>query len=218
MTMTETREDVFLESLLPRYEAEGFTVVVHPSPSLLPPFMGTYRPDAIALSPDKKIAIEVKRDASSTKGIEGITKLFAHRPDWELRVFYLSSLSQEKSFKPPTHRSIEHAIKEVAELKNTGHMPAAVMMAWSAFEAIGRTLLPEKLARPQPTVRLVEVLASEGLITPSEADSLRRAVEVRNAVVHGDLNATVSGEHVDALIAALRLLAGLLPQAQSPNG
>ena len=48
-----------IESLLPRYEAEGFDVYVNPSPSILPPFMQTYRPDAIALKKDKKIAIEV---------------------------------------------------------------------------------------------------------------------------------------------------------------
>ena len=71
MSATETREEVLLESLLPRYEAEGFTVIIHPSSSFLPPFMGSYRPDAIALSPDKKIAIEVKHDTESSEGHDG---------------------------------------------------------------------------------------------------------------------------------------------------
>lgn len=96
-------------------------------------------------------------------------------------------------------------------------MVAALMMAWAALEAISRALLPERLARPQPAGRLVEVLASEGLITPSEADPLYRGVELRNAVVHGDLGATVTAEGVDEIIACIRLLAGILLQAGSPT-
>jgi hypothetical protein len=64
MSLPDTREVDVLESILPRYEAEGFEVFVHPSPSILPPFMQSYRPDAIALKPDKKVAIEVVRTAA----------------------------------------------------------------------------------------------------------------------------------------------------------
>jgi uncharacterized protein YutE (UPF0331/DUF86 family) len=217
MNATEAREDIFLESLLPRYEAEGFTVVVHPSPSFLPPFMGKYRPDAIALSPAKKVAIEIKRDASLSKRLQGVPEIFAQHPDWELRIYYLSSLPDQRSLKPPTHRSIELAINEVSDLKDSQHIIAAIVMAWSVLEAIGRALLPGKLARPQPAARLVEVLASEGLITPSAADSLRRAEKMRNAAAHGDLNTAVRAEDIDELIASLRQLAGLLPEGGSPN-
>jgi uncharacterized protein YutE (UPF0331/DUF86 family) len=214
MSVTEAREDIFLQSLLPRYEAEGFTVVIQPSPSFLPPFMGKYRPDAIALSPSRKIAIEIKRDASAPKRMRGIPELFAQHPDWELRVYCLASLSGELRLKAPTPRSIELAIKEVSELKDSRHNSAAIMMAWSVLEAIGRALLPEKLARPQPVARLVEVLASEGLITPNAADSLRRAEKLRNAVAHGDLDTAARAEDVDSLVASLRRLAVLLPERE----
>ncbi len=218
MSATESREEVLLDSLLPRYRAEGFTVIVHPSSSFLPPFMGKYRPDAVALSPSKKIAIEIKRDPGSSKDMKGITELFDRHPDWELKVYYRSGLSQERSLRAPARRSIELAIKEVSELKKSGHLTAGMATAWSTLEAVARALLPEKLARPQPAERLVEVLASEGLITPTEADSLRRAAELRNSVVHGDLGSAVSPENVDELLAALGLLVGLLPEAQTPEG
>lgn len=217
MSRTETREDMLLESLLPRYEAEGFTVVIHPSSSFLPPFMGKYRPDAIALGPAKKIAIEIKYDPSASNKMKGIPELFAQHPDWELRVYYLPHGSDERVLEPPTLRSIELAIKEVGELKDSRHIKVAVVMAWSVLEAIGRALLPEKLARPQPAARLVEVLASAGLITPSAADSLRSAEKMRDAVVHGGLNTAVRVEDVDELIASLRQLAALLPEGGLPN-
>jgi uncharacterized protein YutE (UPF0331/DUF86 family) len=180
--------------------------------------MGKYRPDAVALSPSKKIAIEIKRNPGSSKNMKGIPELFAQHPDWELKVYYLSGLSQERSLRAPARQWIELAIEEVSELKNSGHVTAAMTTAWSALEAVGRALLPEKLARPQPAERLVEVLASEGLITPTEADSLRRAAELRNSVAHGELGSAVSPENVDELLASLRLLLGLLPKGQTSEG
>lgn len=219
MSATETREEVFLESLLPRYVAEGFTVVKYPSPSILPPFMGKYRPDAIALRQDKKIAIGIKRDGPSAKSaMTGISELFSPHRDWELRVYHVPKYSGETNLKPPTHPAIERAVEEISELKASGHLVAAMVMAWATVEAIGRALLPERLARPQPTAQLVEVLASEGFLTPAEADSLRRAVEMRNAVVHGDLSMSVTAELVDELIMLLRLLMGLLPRAEASAG
>jgi hypothetical protein len=47
-------EDVIFQMLLPRLEAEGFRVLVHPPYSVLPPFMQGYRPDAIAIKADKR--------------------------------------------------------------------------------------------------------------------------------------------------------------------
>jgi uncharacterized protein YutE (UPF0331/DUF86 family) len=216
MNTAETREETLLESVLPRYIADGFTVVRHPSPAVLPSFMGNYRPDAIALRPNKKIAIEVKRDLLSTQTyFRAISQLFDQHPDWELRVYYLPEFSQERNLKPPSEGAIEGATEEIANLKAAGHFAAATMMAWATLEAIGRALLPEKLTRPQPTGQLVEVLASEGLVTPSEADVLRRGVELRNAVAHGNLGIIVTEESVDELITAVRVLADLLSQAQT---
>ncbi len=218
MSATESREEVLLQSLLPRYEAEGFTVIVHPSSSVLPPFMRRYRPDAIALRPGKKIAIEVKYDAASAKNMTGVAELFEQHPDWELRIYYLSSLSGQKSISTPTQQSIEQAIREISELNNSGHSAAAIMMAWATLEAIGRKLVPDELSRAQPAERLVEVLAARGLITPNEADLLRRAEKLRNAIAHGDLDAPVSGEQVRELTVRLHTLADLLPKAEPPNG
>ena len=88
MSASESTEFDILESILPRFKAEGFEVFVHPSPSILPPFMHAYRPDAIALSRDKKIAIEVVRQsANSETKIKDLQDLIAQHSDWELRVF-----------------------------------------------------------------------------------------------------------------------------------
>ena len=84
MSVVEESGTAVIESLLPRYEAEGFDVYINPSPSILPPFMQSYRPDAIALRKDKKIAIEVVVRARSDQKVRDLHSLFAGHPDWEL--------------------------------------------------------------------------------------------------------------------------------------
>ena len=94
-------------------------------------------------------------------------------------------------------------------------MLPALVMAWATFEAIGRALLPEQFQRPQTPGRLVEVLGSGGYITPEEADTLRAAIAIRNAVVHGQLNSTVDQKMLQGFIAILKTLVKLLPAENS---
>ena len=89
------------------------------------------------------------------------------------------------------------------------------MMAWAALEAAGRALLPRNLARPQPANELIEALVSEGIVTPTEADSLRKTISLRNAATHGHFALPISEEQVDQVVAAARLVTGLAKQPSS---
>jgi REase_AHJR-like protein len=122
MSASESTEFDILESILPRFKAEGFEVFVHPSPSILPPFMHAYRPDAIALSRDKKIAIEVVRQsANSETKIKDLQDLIAQHSDWELRVFYVSAGASQQALEIASRSSIDTAIQKVLELKKNDH-------------------------------------------------------------------------------------------------
>ena len=71
-----------LESLLPTLEAEGYHVLVQPPSFVLPPFMGSYRPDAVALKPGKNIAIEVISPVRSGTGkVKKLQELFSPHRD-----------------------------------------------------------------------------------------------------------------------------------------
>ena len=213
MSLPETSEADVLESLLPKYQAEGFDVFVNPSPSILPPFMQTYRPDAVALRSDRKIAIEVVRSTGgSAEKIRDLQSLFAPQSDWELRVFYVSPLTSEKTLEVASRPAIKSAIQRVLDLKRDGHKLPAVIMAWATLEALGRALLPGQLGRPQAPARLIEVLASAGYLTPQEADTLRAAISLRNAAVHGGLDPIVDEGLLDQFIAVLHTLAGFLAE------
>jgi uncharacterized protein YutE (UPF0331/DUF86 family) len=213
MSILGSSEAEVMESLLPRYRAEGFDVYVNPSPSILPPFMQAYRPDAVALKKDKKIAIEVVGSAArSDQKIKSLQSLFADQSDWELRVFYASPMAPNESLEIASVEAINESIQRVIDLKQSGHLLPALVMAWAAFEAVGRALLPHRFQRPQTPARLVEVLGSEGYITPEEADTLRLASAVRNAVVHGQLDLTVDQKMLETFVAILETLVRLLPR------
>jgi len=71
----------------------------------------------------------------------------------------------------------------------------------------------DKLVRPQTPGRLVEVLASEGYVTPSETDRLRTVIATRNQIVHGGLQAKVSPKDVRSFLSVLNMLLKLLAPA-----
>lgn len=118
MSASETSESTIVENLLPKYQADGFDVYVNPSPSILPPFMQDYRPDAIALKKDKKIAIEVVRSATGVdRKVRDITSLFADHPEWELQVFYAAPLSPDASLHAASAKLIGDSIQRILELR-----------------------------------------------------------------------------------------------------
>jgi len=208
-------ESAVLENVLPELEADGFEVDARPAGHLLPSFMRTYVPDAIALREGRKLAIEVLSDEPSAKRkLAHIQELFSKQKDWELRVYWLSPNDRSQAVEAAPLESIDNAIESVHELAEEGRTAPAFLMAWSAFEALGRILLPEKFTRPQTPGRLVEVLAAEGQLTPTEADRLRHLVQVRNKLIHGGLQETVGTAELSDFVRVLRFLRGL---AKSPD-
>lgn len=202
--MSQLEEAVF-QSMVPQLEAEGFSVFVHPSRDMLPIFLSTYHPDAIAYKGDRKIAIEVmgKHQIDSPK-IERIRKIFSDHPEWELRVVYAPPRGIEEVIPTSSREIIEEHLQRIEGSFESMGATAALLIAWATFEAAARRLTPTNLARPQSPSRLIEVLASEGYITPDEADILRNLSRIRNEIAHGRLDLGASREQVESLITITR--------------
>jgi hypothetical protein len=206
-------ETDLLEAVLSRYEADGFEVYSQPSSSVLPEFMKGFRPDAIAIRHDKKVAIEIKRSDDKSDRLKRVQKLFSEHPDWELNVLYLSPRASSPAILNVVSPSaIAQTIAEVEQLRLAGQYSAALMLGWSALEAIGRSILPDRLERPQPAAGLSEMLATEGIVTPSEAPIVRRIAATRNAVAHGQLYPGPPAKRIDELVRLLHTLSDLLPR------
>jgi uncharacterized protein YutE (UPF0331/DUF86 family) len=215
----EATEAAVLESIVPQLEAEGFEVHSRPSAHLLPPFLQTYSPDAIALRDDGNLAIEVlRKGAPSEKKLDRLRELLSGHRDWELRVYWVSPANTPEPIEPASRKDIERAIGTVEQLADEGLLAPALLMSWAALEALGRALLPEKFLRPQTPRRLLEVLAADGYITPSEADRLGQLAEVRNRLVHGSVGVRVGARDIKSTTTVLKTLLKLLQTAKSAAG
>jgi hypothetical protein len=209
--MSEASETTVLENTVADLRAEGFDVLVQPSRQAVPPFLKGYSPDAIAIRGNEKIVIEVLSSGPSAKQkLEELQKLVANDPLWQLRAIWINSSPPTQVERVP-RKNIEKAIEGVKSLLADDSTMPALLMAWAIFEALGRGILPEKFNRPQTPGRLVDVLAEGGQLTPSEADQLRLLATLRNRVIHGGLQQTVSREEIGAFVGILETLVNLLP-------
>lgn len=113
-------------------------------------------------------------------------------------------------------KSIADSIKSMDQaLAVSGSSPDVLLRGWATFEALARYLNPEDFGKPQSPGRLVEKLAFEGYVTPSEADVLRSLATIRNSFIHGDLNQSVSYTELETFIRILRIISDFEPVSSS---
>ncbi len=202
---TSHLEKAIFQSMLPQLEADGFSVFVHPSKDMLPLFLSTYHPDAIAYKGDRKIAIEIMRQfPGNDQKVRRIREIFSEHPEWELRLVYAPPKQVDEVISPSSRDLIDEHLQRIEGSFESMGTTAALLVAWATFEAAARRLIPTNLGRPQSPSRLIEVLASEGYITSDEADKLRDLSQVRNEIAHGRLELIATREQVESLIAITR--------------
>lgn len=205
MSTNET-EFPLLETALANLRAEGYDVYRRPPPSLIPAFMAGYRPDVVAIGPRKSLAIDFIVEGSNVPKKKEVKDRFTGQKDWEYRVIYVRSDSSGRDMQNASREAIERSLSIVEQLEGHGLTSAALLIGWATLEALGRRVCPDHLRRPQTPGRLVEVLASEGELTPDEADRVRPHIQARNRLIHGDLNVEVARESVQEFSRILRRL------------
>ncbi len=194
-------EAAAFQTLLPQLEAEGFEVFFHPLRTMLPPFLRTFQPDAIALKGDRKIAIEIILSSGNGEAkLDRLRELFSQHADWELRVVYAPPRIPEQNISVPSRELIEDQLKRVIAAFDAIGPTASLLIAWSVFEATARSLIPDDLGRPQTPASLIEILASGGYITPEEAEILRQLGQLRNEAAHGRLDVKLTREDISELV------------------
>ncbi|UCI08490.1 hypothetical protein [Mesorhizobium sp. B1-1-8] len=190
---TDVLEQTILEGLLPELEADGYQVIREPRRSIVPPFLGSYLPDLIALREDGNLAIEVasKSDPDSRR-LDDIAKLFEGQKGWKFKVYWASNSGIEVPLRAQSISEIKDTLSQVEALIADGHASAGFLLSWAVFEAIARRVLADRFVRPQTPGRIIEVMANEGILTPSEAHRLRSLATSRNRFVHGELDVGVT--------------------------
>lgn len=199
-------EEQFLEGLRARYEDEGFTFTVAPNSRELPDFLGFYIPDALAQKPGLNIAIEVKRQQTSAtrQSLQKIRQLFEGHPDWQFNVVFMGADPLQPLTIPPAPPAMIRArMDEVRALNSEGHRRAAFVMAWSLLEAALHSVGAETTSKPRTPGTVVQTLAMNGYIDPEMERRMRSLIELRNRIVHGDLNVEPASADVELVLAAI---------------
>jgi uncharacterized protein YutE (UPF0331/DUF86 family) len=208
-----------LRAVVPELEAEGYQVFLQPSGSFLPAFLQEIRPDAIALSEKKNLAIEIARDTSQARQhLQQLSTQIKGQPKWELRVFWVSPTTSRTTLTVQPPGNLRERIEEAKKLLAEGHRGSALLIGWATFEAICRALMPQSFRFPQTPARLVEVISSEGYITPDEADRIRFLAQLRNGFIHGNLDIPMDAEEIAffiELLSKLEMAAEQEPQLHS---
>lgn len=101
---------------------------------------------------------------------------------------------------------IAEQLAEVHALNADGHLVASLLMGWAVLEALARFALVDQLAKPQTPGSVLERLAFEGYVSPSEADQIRTLVALRNKLAHGDLTIRLNQDLIDRFVAIIDLV------------
>jgi hypothetical protein len=215
MTELTREEDDALERYASKWTSQGYRLLKNPHGVELPEFLGSYRPDAVLLaapgSSSDNILVEVlyKGQTDAQRKIEAVRPLLAGRSGWRLDVLYAGVAPP--TLVPTSKGRVRDTLASIEGMNESD--PGAFVMLWPVLEAIARILSPDQTRRPQSPGRVVELLASEGHVSPNEADILRRAANLRNRLIHGDLDAQVTP---DLRKATQRIARNLVRSLEAP--
>lgn len=195
-----------LERLRAAYEKHGFTFVIEPGPETLPDFLGSYRPDAIAQKQGENVIIEIMQRQRSPweEPFADIHDRIAGHKDWKLNVVYALERPEDSIVIPVARLdTLKQQIAEVEGLRAEGHHRAAFMLAWSILEAVLNRLDETGSHHIRTAGQVVHSLAMGGHLSNEVERRLFRLSELRNRIVHGDLDAGASGQDVEQVLAAI---------------
>lgn len=188
MIEVSSDQEAVLDRYASKWTSQGYRLVKNPHGDDLPGFLGSYRPDAILLGP-QKIMVEVlyKGEPQSQTKLDALRSLLTGRDDWRLEIIYAGVRPPIVS--PTSTARLRQTLERIEGMDDAD--PGAFVMLWPVMEAAARLLVPDETRRPQSPGRVVELLASHGIIVPSDADFLRRSANLRNRIVHGELDTAV---------------------------
>lgn len=187
----EQLETERLLELAEEYRQKGYEVLFVPKPEELPDFLSGYCPNMIVRRGEEAVVIEVKSRSSiaSAQYLQGLAEAVQEHPGW--RVELVMTNPKDALYFAKVEGSLqEHEIKsqlQVARELTVHHPESAILYAWSLAEATLRLLANKEglsLQRPEP-LYLLKHLATEGVISKAEYQSLMNAWTLRNAIAHG---------------------------------
>lgn len=206
--LTTSTERERLLKLAEEYRTKGYEISFEPDSEDLPDFLKNYRPDMLARRADETVIIEVKSrsslDYSSTQYLRNLAQVVEQNPGWRLELVMTNP--EDAGYLQKAEGSLQWPEIElrlqVARQLATEYPEPAILYFWSLVEAALRLVTEHEglsLQRFDP-LYLVKQLATEGVISRSEYQSLMNARSLRNAIAHGFKPAQFTKESLYELI------------------
>ncbi len=207
----------FLGEVADRYIRRGFSVEVEPPQHRLPDFLQGFYPDLLATTPDEHIFVEVK-GSGKTYAVdywERLQEAIKSHPGWRMELIVNNHREEElvEASRPLySEHDIDERLRAGQRLAKRGLHDSALLVVWSALEAILRRLSQAKrLELPNETpATLITLLTSEGVLDRDDYDVLIKTLPLRNQVAHGH-----QAENIADVFARVRKIAARLFREQS---
>jgi REase_AHJR-like protein len=185
------REQRTIEQIAEEYRSKGYDVLVEPSGSDLPPFLGDQHPDLIARRGEEQLVIELRLPSRDEPGrLRRLAERIFNEPDWKL-ILIVPGPTEE--FLPGERLTllsapeIEQYLEQTRQLLGSGDQEAAILLAWAAVEGLLRDLAQrEEIPLPRPeTPTLLKQMIFMGIVDHDQYRALTEAYKARTAVAHG---------------------------------
>ena len=188
-------ETYWLEKTAKEYRERGYDVSLGTRLKFLPGF----RPDIVATKGDDKRVIEVKRRMTLQKdaAIAELARAVESEPGWQLDLILIPEahqLAAPDDSQPLGISGALHRLSDAQHLRKAGNLESSLLIAWSACEAVIRTLLEHETgarAEVSPTSQLIDSATMHGVISHDDGDYLKQLLPLRNAMAHGMSHADV---------------------------
>ena len=194
MTMLASgRTQQRLREVAREYRQRGYAVVLDPQPEQLPAFLASFRVAMLAQNDAEQVIVEVRTQdtLAETPELDAIARVLEDRPSWRFELVVTNPRDRSarvfRDATPLAARDIRARLDEARQLARQEHGEAALLLAWSATEALLRAIAAHEVVpviahEPQ---QVSKSLRTYGLLDADQYATLQQAWHARNMIVHG---------------------------------
>ena len=213
MTAIGSREKQRTRAIAGEYRSKGYEVIEEPTQEPLPDFLSGYHPDLLVRKGDEARVVVVKSRASLAHEpqIRDLARLLHTKPNCNFELVLLGEKEQmglPEGAYPFDREDILGRLQASERLLELGFPEAALLLAWSSSEATIRLLTTAEgivFDRLTP-VFILKQAVMHGVISRDEYNFLTKAMQYRNALVHGFKIVDLDAALVNELISTTRHL------------
>ncbi len=188
-----SRESQRLREIAREYRQRGYDVQIEPQPDQLPAFLAPFRVDLVAKNAEEHVVVEVRTQESLTDApeLDAIARVLDHQPTWRFELVVTNPRDRTaltfKNAIPLNDRDIVYRLREARQLSEQEHGEAAFLLAWSATEALLRSIADVEAVpiTGHSVQQVMKSLYTYGVLDKTQYQTLQDGLQTRTMVVHG---------------------------------